>query len=453
MSDSDTNNKIVTRFPPSPTGNLHVGAARTALFNWLFAQHHGGRTVLRFEDTDIERSKKEYADNIEAGLAWLDMHFDGPYFQSERTDIYKNYIQKLLDSGAAYVSDESETEGGRDEVVRFKNPNKTIEFTDMIRGAISVDTTDLGDFVIAKSLDEPLYHMAVVVDDHEMGITHVIRGDEHIANTPRQILLLEAMEVDPPTYAHIPLILGEDGKKLSKRHGATSLNEFRDKGVLPAGMMNYLALLGWHPSDDQEVFSKDDLVESFTIDRVQKSPATFSMEKLRWVNRQHILGLSEEEFYDLVRTTLPSDITKLPQYDLVRLRRSLPIFRERVELLKDITDMAAAGELEFLFEAPKYSANDVVFKEDAPADTVAYLAEIKQKLSKLDGDDFTADAVKDAVWDYASDIGRGNVLWPMRFSLSGQRQSPGPFMLAAAVGKEETVSRLNTAISILTDEN
>lgn len=453
MSNTDTKKEVVTRFPPSPTGNLHVGAARTALFNWLFAEHHGGRTVLRFEDTDKERSEKKYADNIEEGLAWLGMHFDGPYFQSERTDIYKTYIQKLLDADVAYVSDESDTEGGRDEVIRFRNPNKTIEFDDMIRGTISVDTTDLGDFVIAKSIDEPLYHMAVVVDDHEMGITHVIRGDEHIANTPRQLLLLEAMEVDPPTYAHIPLILGDDGKKLSKRHGSTSLDEFRDQGVLPAGMMNYLALLGWHPSDDQEMFGQEDLIKSFTIDRVQKSPATFSMEKLRWVNRQHILGLTEEEFYDLVRTTLPADITKLPQYDLDRVRQSLPIFRERVEVLKDITDMAAAGKLEFLFEAPKYSADDLVFKEDAPADTAAYLTEVKQKLSELDSDDFTAEAVKDAVWEYASEIGRGNVLWPMRFSLSGQKQSPGPFMLAAAVGKKETISRLDTAITKLTDEN
>lgn len=453
MSTEKKLENIVTRFPPSPTGYLHVGAARTALFNWLFAQHHNGRTVLRFEDTDTERSEKKYADNIEEGLEWLGMDFDGPYFQSERTEIYKAYIQKLLDADAAYVSDESETEGGRDEVIRFRNPKKTIEFDDMIRGKISVDTTDLGDFVIAKSIDEPLYHMAVVVDDHEMGITHVIRGDEHIANTPRQLLLLEAMEVDPPTYAHIPLILGDDGKKLSKRHGSTSLDEFRDQGVLPAGMMNYLALLGWHPSDDQEMFTKDDLIQSFTIDRVQKSPATFSMEKLRWVNRQHILGLSEEEFYDLVRTTLPADIAKLPQYDLDRVRRSLPIFRERVELLKDITDMAAAGELEFLFEAPRYSAETLVFKEDAPTDTAGYLTEVKEMLSELDADSFTADAVKDAVWDYASEIGRGNVLWPMRFSLSGQRQSPGPFMLAAAVGKEETISRLDTAITKLTNDN
>lgn len=452
MSNKSIENEVVTRFPPSPTGNLHIGAARTALFNWLFAQHHSGRTVLRFEDTDTERSEKKYAKNIQEGLEWLGITYDGPYFQSERADIYKSYIQKLLDADAAYISDESETEGGRDEVIRFRNPNKVIEFDDMIRGTISVDTTDLGDFVIAKSIDEPLYHMAVVVDDHEMGITHVIRGDEHIANTPRQILLLEAMNVMRPTYAHIPLILGDDGKKLSKRHGATGLDEFRDKGVLPAGMMNYLALLGWHPSDDQEMFTQDDLIQSFTIDRVQKSPATFSMEKLRWVNRQHIIGLTDEEFYDLVRTTMPSDITKLPQYDLDRLRRCLPILRERVELLKDITDMAAAGELEFLFEAPKYSADDLAFKEDDPSDTAEYLTEVKKKLSAIDIDDFSAETVKDSVWDYASDIGRGNVLWPMRFSLSGQRQSPGPFMLAAAIGKDETISRLNSAISILTDE-
>lgn len=453
MSETNTNNNVVTRFPPSPTGNLHVGAARTALFNWLFAQHHDGRIVLRFEDTDKERSDKKYADNIKEGLEWLGLDYDGPYWQSERTDIYRSYLEKMLEDGTAYVSDESDTEGGRDEVIRFKNPNKTIEFEDKIRGTVSVDTTDLGDFVIAKSIDEPLYHLAVVVDDHEMGITHVIRGDEHIANTPRQLLLLEAMEVEPPVYAHIPLILGDDGKKLSKRHGATSLDVFQDKGVLPEGMLNYLALLGWHPSDEQEIFTPKDLIESFTIDRVQKSPATFSLEKLRWVNRQHILELPEEEFYDHVREVIPADIEKLPQYDLNRLRATLPIFRERVEFLSDITEMAEAGEIEFLFEAPEYGADDLVWKDDDPEVTADYLREAITLLEDVPEEIFTADAVKEAVWDYSGDVGRGSVLWPMRFALSGQEQSPGPFMISAAVGKRETLSRLRVAVSKLTDEN
>jgi glutamyl-tRNA synthetase len=451
MSDKDTDKKVVTRFPPSPTGNFHVGAARTALFNWLFAKHHNGRIVLRFEDTDRERSKKQYADNIAAGLDWLGLDYDGPYWQSERRQIYSQYLEKMLADGSAYLSDESATEGDRDEVIRFKNPNKTIEFSDEIRGSISVDTTDLGDFVIAKSIDEPLYHLAVVVDDYEMGITHVIRGDEHIANTPRQLLLLEAMEAAAPTYAHIPLILGDDGKKLSKRHGATDLMKFQGRGVLPAGMINYLALLGWHPSDEQEVFTPEQLIADFTIDRVQKSPATFSDEKLHWVNRQHVLELSEEAFYDQVRAFIPADIKKLPQYDLKRLRQALPIFRERVEVFADVTEMAEAGELEFLFEAPDYGSADLRWKEDEPVDTAAYLRAVHDNVSQLE-DSFSAETVKEAVWEYAGEIGRGNVLWPMRFALSGQKQSPGPFMIASALGKSEVLARLETAIDKLSNE-
>lgn len=448
----DTENKVVTRFPPSPTGNLHIGAARTALFNWLFAQHHDGRIVLRFEDTDQERSEKKYAKDIEAGLEWLGLDYDGPYWQSERTDIYRSYIENLLESEAAYISDESDTEEGRDEVIRFNNPNKTIEFEDEIRGTVSVDTSDLGDFVIAKSIDEPLYHLAVVVDDYEMGITHVIRGDEHIANTPRQLLLIEALDFSRPTYAHIPLILGDDGKKLSKRHGATSLTKFKDMGVLPEAMVNYLALLGWHPSNDQEIFTLQELIDSFTIDRVQKSPATFSEEKLRWVNRQHILELTEEEFYDQVREFMPADITKLPQYDLNRLRSTLPIFRERVELFSDITEMAESGQLEFLFEAPTYSTGDLLWKDDNASDTADYLQHVISSLKEVDDASFTAESIKGAIWDYASDIGRGSVLWPMRFALSGQQESPGPFMIAESIGKEETVNRLETAVEKLSNE-
>lgn len=452
MSETDTSQEIVTRFPPSPTGNLHVGAARTALFNWLYAQHHQGRIVLRFEDTDTDRSEQKYADNIMDGLEWLGLDYDGPYYQSERTDIYRSYIEKMLESGAAYISDESDTDEGRDEVIRFNNPNKVVEFEDIIRGTVSVDTTDLGDFVIAKSVNEPLYHLAVVVDDYEMGITHVIRGDEHIANTPRQLLLLEAMDAEAPTYAHIPLILGDDGKKLSKRHGATSLNKFKDIGVLPEGMINYLALLGWHPSDEQEIFSRDGLIESFTIDRVQKSPATFSMEKLRWTNRQHILDLSEEELYDQVRRVIPADIKKLPQYDLDRLRSTLPIFRERMELLGDVVEMAEAGELEFLFERPDYSTGDLIWKKDAPEDTASYLEKAVSLLKEVPADEFTDETVKAAIWEYSGEVGRGSVLWPMRFALSGLEQSPGPFMIAGAVGKEECLARMEEAISKLSNE-
>lgn len=453
ISADNNKNKVVTRFPPSPTGSLHIGGARTALFNWLYAKKHKGRMVLRFEDTDVERSDSEFADEIKNSLEWLELDYDGPYVQSERTDIYKSYLQKLLNSGNAYVSDESDNEGDRDEVIRFKNPNTTIKFTDVIRGEIVVETKDLGDFIIAKSIDEPLYHLAVVVDDHEMGVTHVIRGDEHISNTPRQLLLLEALGATRPTYAHIPLILGEDKKKLSKRHGATSLLKFKQAGVLPTGIINYLALLGWHPADEQEIFTREELIETFSLERVQKSPAIFSREKLRWVNRQHVKNLEEEEFMDYVQEFLPADINTLPEYNLDRLRRSLPIIRERTEIFSDVTKLAESGGLEYLFESPQYSSEDLLWKDDKSADTSKYLNTIKEKLSSISEDNFTAETVKDAIWEYAGKIGRGSVLWPLRFALSGRDQSPGPFALAESLGKKSTIQRIEFAIKKLTPDD
>lgn len=456
MANRSTNkngNKVVTRFPPSPTGPLHIGGARTALFNWLYAKKHGGRMVLRFEDTDVERSNPKFADEIKSGLEWLEFDYDGPYIQSERIDVYKNYLQKLLDSGHAYVSDESNNEGERDEVIRFKNPETTIRFTDIIRGEIVVETEDLGDFIIAKSIDEPLYHLAVVVDDHEMGITHVIRGDEHISNTPRQLLLLEALGATRPAYAHIPLILGKDKKKLSKRHGATSLLKFKQAGVLPIGMINYLALLGWHPADEQEIFTREELIKTFSLERVQKSPAVFSREKLRWVNRQHIKPLKEEEFMDYVQEFLPADINTLPEYNLDRLRRSLPIIRERTEIFSDVTKLAESGGLEYLFEPPQYSSDDLSWKDDKSADTSEYLSTVEEKLSEISEDNFTAETVKDAIWEYAGKIGRGSVLWPLRFALSGRNQSPGPFALAESLGKKSTIQRIQFAIEKLASES
>lgn len=451
MTHTNENDQVVTRFPPSPTGPLHVGGVRTALYSWLHAKQYEGRMVLRYEDTDTERSEEQYADDIKVGLDWLDIDYDGPYWQSERTEIYQRYVKQLIDDGYAYRSDESDTEEGRDEVIRFDNPNKEVTFTDIIRGEITIDTTDLGDFVIAKSLEEPLYHLAVVVDDYEMNISHVIRGDEHIANTPRQLLLIDAIDAERPVYAHLPLIHGQDGNKLSKRHGATALTEFREVGYLPEAMINYLALLGWHPSDDQEVFDRDGLRNTFKLSRVQKSPATFSYEKLRWVNREHIKGLSEETLYDNVRDHLPEDIMALDQFDKTRLRKALPAVRERIETFGDVIELAETGELEFFFSRPDYSANDLLWDDDGPDETKSYLKEVVNKLEPLGSDEFNQEEIKDAVWDYASEIGRGNVLWPMRFALSGLEQSPGPFVIADVIGKEEAITRLELAINKLSE--
>lgn len=453
MSDSHNNNDVVTRFPPSPTGQLHVGGVRTALFSWIHAKQHEGRMVLRYEDTDTERSEDKYAEDIKESLDWLDIDYDGPFWQSERTDIYQNYLQQLLEDGYAYRSDESDTNAERDEVIRFDNPNKQVTFTDIIRGEITMDTTDLGDFVIAKSLDEPLYHLAVVVDDYEMNISHVIRGDEHIANTPRQLLLIDALSAPRPEYAHLPLIHGQDGKKLSKRHGATALTEFKEAGYLPDGILNYLALLGWHPSNDKEVFDREQLIEIFDLSRVQKGPATFSYDKLRWVNREHIKQLPEEELFDGIRSHLPEDVKAREQFSKPRLRKALSSIRERIETFGDVTQLAESGELSFFFSQPDYSADDLIWDDDKPEDTKQYLETVMDKIKAIGDEQFTDEStIKSAVWDYASDIGRGNVLWPMRFALSGQEQSPGPFVIASVIGKTETVERLAFAIEKLNKE-
>src|SRR3989339_1374127 len=239
--------RVVTRFAPSPTGVLHVGSVRTALFSFLYARKYGGSFILRIEDTDKERSEKAYEENILEGLRWLGITHDEFYRQSERGDVYKKYLEQLIASGAAYISqEEGGGEGKRASVIRFKNPNKKVVFRDEVRGDIEIDTTDLGDFVIAKDLDTPLYNFAVVVDDFDMGVTHVIRGDDGIANTPRQVLIQEALGAPRPIYAHLPLILAPDRSKLSKRHGAVSVTEYRDMGYLPEAVVNFLALIGWN---------------------------------------------------------------------------------------------------------------------------------------------------------------------------------------------------------------
>lgn len=299
--------KIVVRIAPSPTGNLHIGTARTALFNFLFARQNNGTFIVRIEDTDKERSKKEYEDNILDGFKWLGISHDAFYRQSEREEIYKSYLKKLIEDGYAYISKEEVTEEGkRSEVIRFKNPNTKISFFDLIRGEVVFDTTDLGDFVIARSETEPLYHLAVVIDDHEMGVTHVIRGEDHISNTPRQILILEAIGASRPIYGHIPLILGPDRSKMSKRHGATSIAQFRDRGYLPEAIVNYLALLGWNPGTEKEIFDIEELIKIFDVKKIQKGGAIFDEEKLKWVNKEHIKKVPLEQTLPIIKEIIES---------------------------------------------------------------------------------------------------------------------------------------------------
>jgi len=396
---STENKQIVVRMAPSPTGNLHIGTARTTLFNYLFAKKYGGKFILRVEDTDKERSTKEFEQDILKGLEWLGLSWDEFSRQSERTEIYKNYLKKMLDDGLVYISkEEVKEEGQRTEVIRFKNPNKKIKFQDLIRGEVEFDTTELKDFVVAKSMEEPLYHLAVVIDDHEMGVTHVIRGEDHISNTPRQILIQEAIEAPRPVYAHLPLILDSNRKKLSKReHGeAVWVDFYKNKGILPGALLNYLALLGWNPGTDQEIFTLDGLIEAFDIDKAHKGGAIFDIKKLEWVNKEHIKFLSPEEKLKIIAKDF--DAQTEPTLD-----------KEKI--------------------AWKTSNND---------DAKKYLEKVLELLGG-EGD----------IMKYAEAEGKGNVLWPMRYALSGLEKSPDPFTLLKILGEEESKKRIRKAIEVL----
>jgi glutamyl-tRNA synthetase len=434
---------VRVRIAPSPTGNLHIGTGRAGLFNYLFAKQNGGTFIVRVEDTDTARSTKEFEQNMIDAFTWLGLTWDEFYRQSERTDIYKSYLRKMIDGGFAYESQEEvKEEGQRASVIRFKNPNRVVTFQDLIRGEISVDTTDLGDFVIAKSFDEPLYHLAVVVDDHEMNISHVIRGDDHVSNTPRQILIQEAIGAAKPIYAHIPLILSKERKKLSKRDGATALTDYRDKGYLKEAMVNFLAFMGWHPEGDEEVLSVEQLIEQFDISRVQKGGAIFDTEKLDWFNREYIRKISDDEFAKIVN-----------KYSAVQISDPaiLALIRERVVVFSDIATLVAPnGELGHLIhDITIEDMGKLVWKDSTPEQTKEFLSHVISTITALDESDFTPEKLKDALWDYASEKGRGAVLWPTRYSLSGQDRSPDPFTLMSILGKEKSLVRLGNAVDRL----
>jgi len=430
-NDTDnTNKEVVTRFAPSPTGFLHVGGARTALFNYLYARQHGGKFILRIEDTDKERSKKEFEKDILTGLEWLGLSYDEVYHQSERTETYKKYLKKMIDDGSAYEAEVNES--GTGNVIRFKNPNTDVTFQDLIRGDITFNTTDLKDFVIAKDSETPLFHLAVVVDDFEMEVTHVIRGEDHISNTPRQILIQRAIGAPEPIYGHIPLILASDRSKLSKRHGAVSVNEY-EKDYEAEAMVNFLAMIGWNPGGEKEIFTIEELIKEFDIAKVQKAGAIFNTEKLDWMNKAHMGKLESQKVEKSIKE-------RLPQIDDSMLRRVMPTILERINKWSDIEEMAKAGEWGYFFEAPEVDTKKIIWKDSTPEDTKRHL----QKVSELlDTADFSsADTIKESLWNYAEEEGRGAVLWPMRYALSGRDKSPDPFTLAFVLGKEETMRRL-----------
>jgi len=436
--------KTITRFPPSPTGYFHIGSARTALFNYLFTKKEGGEILLRFEDTDKARNDQKYEEDILEGLKWLGIDFDGDVIkQSERGNIYKEHLQKLIDEDKAYFAkEEVKEEGQRSEVIRFRNKGGEVVFQDIVRGEVKFDVTELRDFIIAKSIDEPVYHFAVVVDDALMGVSHVIRGEDHISNTPRQILILEALGFKRPLYAHIPLILAPDRSKLSKRFGAVSITDYREMGYLPEALVNYLALLGWNPGDEREVFTMDELIKEFSLERVQKGGAIFNIEKLDWINKQHLEQMSPEDFKSRALEYLPEKMMNVADPDGL-----LSLIRERINKFGEITQVLEEGELDIYIQSPEIDPNKIIWKEDTKKTTCEHLQRVVSILERTE--DFSVSSLKEKIQPYADEKGRGNVLHPMRFSLSGKERSPDPYIIANIIGKSETIKRLNRAIKML----
>ncbi len=443
---------VRTRIAPSPTGFFHIGTARTALFNYLFAQKHGGQFILRIEDTDKERNTKESEEDIYAQMMWLGYAYDEKYIQSEHLEEHTKLLKRLVDTDRAYVSKEEAKDGsGRMvEVVRLRNPGKTITFDDAVRGAISFDTTELKDFVIARSVTDPLYHFAVVADDGAAQITHVIRGEEHISNTPRQILIQEALELPRPIYGHIPLILMPDRSKMSKRKHKTAVKDYRERGYLPEAMNNFLALLGWSAGEgDRELFSLSELIEHFDLARVHKSGAIFNEEKLKWFNREYLLKLTQTDFATEALGRLKDALASRVSWDGERAQALLPILRERISLWGDISELANAGEFDYYFTPPQPEKARIPDKKSDSTTALAHLTETAIRLKNVS--QWTPEGIKEALWSYAEKEGRGAVLWPLRYALSGKDKSPDPFSLAVLLGQEETLSRIQTACDILNE--
>ena len=428
------NNKIRVRFAPSPTGLLHIGSARTTLFNYLFAKKYKGNFILRIEDTDKERSKKEFEKDIINGIEWLGLKWDELYYQSKRTKIYEKYLKQLLDSGKAY----------KKEIIWFKNPNKKVVFSDLIRDKVEVDSSVLGDFSLAKDLKTPLYNFAAVVDDHEMEISHVIRGEDHISNTPKQILLYEALGWTPPIFAHLPLILGPDRSKLSKRHGATSFTEYKNQGYLPEAMVNFMILLGWNPGNNQEIFSLKELEKEFSVEKIQKGGAVFNIEKLNWFNNYYIRQKPTKE---LMKLCLPYLKDKKFKIDSKKLEKIVKLEQERIKTLSEIGET-----VKFFFKEPNYEPKLLTWKNATREETRESLNKSYSILCDVKEQNFKALKLQQILMKNAEQFGsgdRGKLLWPLRVALSGRDKSPGPFEIADILGKKEALKRIKNAQKII----
>ena len=462
---------IRVRFAPSPTGHLHIGGARTALFNWLFARHHKGIFVLRIEDTDTDRSTEEYIEAIIEGMKWLGLDWDeGPFRQTARFDVYKSYVDRLLNEGKAYrcycTPEElemrrqealatgkspkyddrcrlvSEPLSGKPSAVRFKMPRegRTV-VNDLIKGPIEFENNTLEDMVIARSDGTPTYNFVVVVDDIDMKITHIIRGDDHVNNTPKQLHIYEAFGWQVPVFAHLPMILGSDKARLSKRHGATSVMAYKDMGFLPEALVNYLVRLGW-AHGDQEVFSREELVEHFSLENVGKSAAVLNPEKLLWLNSQYIIKSAPEKLAELVIPFLIKDgtISEDTQMDMKWLSAAIHTLQERARTLLELATSLKYYILDYVDIDPK--AREKFLKPE----NIKYLAELNDMLAGLG--EFKAGEIEKVFVSIAEKHGvkLGGIAQPARVAITGGTASPGMFELMEIAGREKVLKRLGKVV-------
>lgn len=450
---ADESQPVRVRVAPSPTGSLHVGTARTALYNELFAKQHGGQFIIRIEDTDRERSLPEYEATILEGLKWLGLEWDeGPdcggrcmyYRQSERASLHFVAIQQLLDAGKAVKVE------GSNAIKLVVTPQEVV-FEDLIRGKVTVHTDSFGgDFIIARDVNDPLYHLAVVLDDAAMGITHVIRGEDHLHNTAKHILIQRALKYEQPIYAHLPLLLDENRRKLSKRAGETNLLKYRDLGYLPEAMMNYLALLGWNPGTEQEYFSHQELVRVFSLQRVQKGGAIFSLQKLNSVNKYYIQSLSDHDLYGRVYAYFHGN-PEAAQYDLTDdeyWQKALATEKSRVTTLHDFIEALDFFRLDW---QATYEPALLVWKQSTPESAKELLGKALKKIEAIPDETFTTEYLQEHLMKWIDDekLGRGDVLWPIRVALTGKQHSPGPFEVAGVLGKEKTIARITEGVNKL----